>query len=299
MKIAIIASVFAAALVSPAFSFGMLAPQGAHHEKITRDALGTVLGSATLESFAGKPGSPGAIGAPDENAIFSSRAHCDNGDHLAVAGYPQTLVTANAALTDCRAFIFAQIEQAVRDTEKLVTPDGKVVSAEFPSYISCTYVGDVSGRAKCNALQSMGKALHAAQDFYAHTNWVDEPAAGAVSPSNPPGLGKTGVSPFLASSTAAFPAGLISGCFTALPESAFCNYSGAARVKHTNLNKDEPTTTRGAINNNFARARAAAVEETRRAWTYFEGRLIAVYGARRGGVMVCAMRTDNASNCSP
>jgi hypothetical protein len=302
MKNVITASLALATMLSnPAFGFGMTAGQGAHHEAITRSALGSILQKETLDSFAGKTGTAGAIGAPDINTALSSEAHCDNGDHFAIAGYPQSAAIASAALTACRTLIFAQLEQAVRDVDKLVTTNGKVVSSEFPTYISCTYIPPASGRAKCNALQSLGRAFHAAQDFYAHSNWVDRPAAGVVSVSNPPGLNNSAASSFLETSTSAFPAGLISGCFdstSVVSESNGCNYSGLARIKHAVLNKDDVTKPRGAINDNFTRARAAAVAETSRKWTYFENRVRTVYGVARGNVMICAMKTDNADTCS-
>jgi hypothetical protein len=300
-KIICTSALLVSILSGPAFGFGMTAGQGAHHESITRSALGSVLQKETLDSFAGKTGTAGAIGAPDINTLLSSDAHCDNGDHFAVAGYPQTPAVASAALMACRTLIFEQIEQAVRDVDKLVSANGKVVSSEFPTYISCTYIPPASGRAKCNALQSLGRALHASQDFYAHSNWVDRPAAGALSVTNPPGLNNSVVSSFLETPTSAFLAGLISGCFdntSVVTESNGCNYGGLARIKHAVLNKDEPTKPRGAINDNFTRARAAAVAETSRKWTYFENRVRAVYGPVRGNVMICAMRTDNADTCS-
>ena len=297
-----LATVVAMGLSAPAFGFGMTASQGAHHEKITRDAMVSIMQASTLESFAGKTGTVGAIGAPDVNSALSSATHCDNGDFFSVAGYPQTVGVANQALLACRTLIFDQIEQAVRDVDRLVGTNNRVVSSQFPSYISCKYVPAVSGRAKCNALQSLGNAFHASQDSYSHSNWVDQAASGASTVDNPPGLGQSGVSSFLESPTAAFPPNLISGCFETTSigfgESNGCNYSGTTRVKHLRLNKDQPDTLRGNINDNFTRARTAAVAETRRKWTYFEARVNAVYGAQRGGVMICAMKTDNADTCS-
>jgi hypothetical protein len=143
--------------------------------------------------------------------------------------------------------------------------------------------------------------MHAAQDFYSHTNWVDEPAPGEKSPENPDGLRNRGSALFLESATADAPAGLISGCFdktSVVSEARGCNYGdGKKRVKHGVLNKDGPTKPRGALNGNFDRARAAAVAETKRKWAYFEDRVRKAYPGQRGEVMICAMRKDDASKC--
>lgn len=306
MRTASIAAILAIA-ATPALSFSMLTKDGAWHEKITRAALAGVLQAETLDQFAGSKGAVGAIGAPDINAPFDDAAHCDNGDHLAVAGYAQSEAAAQAKLAGCRALMFAEIEKAVRELEPLVNAGGKVVASQYPSVVSCTFAGDTKGRAKCNVLQSLGKAMHAAQDFYSHSNWVDVPAAGAQGPQNPPGLGRSDASPYLASSTATFPAGLISGCFDLksaqsklsgdATEAKGCNYAGGLRAKHAFLNKDDPKTARAAQGDNFERARAAAVAETKAKWAWFETRVRTAYPGKRGEVMICAMKTDKAKVC--
>lgn len=285
-----------------AFAFGMLGSQGAWHEKITREALQGVLEEKTLASFAGASKAAGAVGAPDLNAPMNDAQHCDNGDHFPAADYPQKAAEAQAKLRSCRAFMFERIESAVSRVAGLVTPDGKVVESEYPTYVSCVYVPDKSGRAKCDVLARLGQAVHAAQDFYSHSNWVDEPAPGENSPDNPAGLGKQGNAPFLESDAAATPPGLISGCFdktSVVSEARGCNYGdGKKRVKHAVLNKDGPTKPRGAINGNFERARAAAAAETKRKWAYFEDRVRKTYPGKRGEVMICAMRKDDAAKCN-
>lgn len=58
--------------------------QNAEHEHITRAALGD-FDPRTLNEIAGATGSFGAVGAPDNpvrGLLFSSEAHCDNGDYL-------------------------------------------------------------------------------------------------------------------------------------------------------------------------------------------------------------------------
>ena len=306
-KLAGFLGAFGAVLPTVAFSFSMLTADGAWHEKITREALAGRLQPKTLDQFAGAKKAMGAIGAPDVNAAFNDAAHCDNGDAFPASGYPQTPAAAQAKLDAGRGYLFASIEQAVKDAGRLVNAEGQIVSSQFPSVVSCTFAGDVKGRAKCDVLQNLGKAMHAAQDFYSHTNWVDRPGSGSTSAENPAGLGNAGASPYLAAPTAPFPLGLISGCFDSRSaqsklagdpaESKGCNYSGGMRVKHAFLNKDAPATPRAAIDGNFDRARAAAVEETQSKWALFEARIREVYPGRRGEVIVCAMTSDRASAC--
>lgn len=70
---------------------------------------------------------------------------------------------------------------------------------------------------KCYVLNSLGRALHAVEDFYAHSNWGDiaDPDR-PVSIDNPPGLGKRQVGPFwdlTMSFDQAWTPGLSSGCY--------------------------------------------------------------------------------------
>ena len=307
IRIAVLFAAFALAAATPALSFSMLTKDGAWHEKITREALATTLQKDTLGQLAGSRGALGATGAPDIDAPFKDAAHCDNADAFSAAGYPQTAVEARAMLDACRKYAFDRIEDAVRDLAALVTKEGKVVSSQFPSLVSCTFAGDVRGRAKCNVLQNLGKAMHAAQDFYSHSNWVDQPAVGGATAQNPQGLGQSGAAPYFAAPAAAFPAGLISGCFDLksaqsklsgdAAETKGCNYKGGLRIKHAFLNKDDPATPRAAIGGNFERARTAAVEDTRGKWVWFEMRVREVYPGKRGAVMICAMKTDKAGTC--
>jgi hypothetical protein len=37
--------------------------------------------------------------------------------------------------------------------------------------MDCRFPGD--NRAKCQAIEGFGRALHGAQDFYSHSNWTD------------------------------------------------------------------------------------------------------------------------------
>ena len=139
IRIAVLFAAFALAAATPALSFSMLTKDGAWHEKITREALATTLQKDTLGQLAGSRGALGATGAPDIDAPFKDAAHCDNADAFSAAGYPQTAVEARAMLDACRKYAFDRIEDAVRDLAALVTTEGKVVSSQFPSLVSCTF----------------------------------------------------------------------------------------------------------------------------------------------------------------
>ena len=72
-------------------------------------------------------------------------------------------------------------------------------------------------RAKCTALEALGRVLHGAQDFYAHSNWADEAdPTRPIGADNPPGLDRPGPSPVLdlrSATSPTVPAELITGCF--------------------------------------------------------------------------------------
>ena len=100
------------------------------------------------------------------------------------------------------------------------------------------------------------------------------------------------------------PADLTTGCFVLrdeIPGIGEC----LDRVTHAALNKDnglidplsgvaiEPTTARGAVRQNFAKAVTAAITETRRQWHDFRAELSARYGEDRAARMICAITRDN------
>jgi hypothetical protein len=296
-------------LAPEASGFGTLNELGqrVEHERITRAALGD-LGARTLDELAGATGAYGAVGAPDNplrGLLVTSEAHCDNGDYyapsaadLSSTSYSQTRAQAEHALELCRAWITRRLDDAVRAAGPLSHP-GRINSS-----LGCVFNG-AAGRAKCTVLENFGLALHAAQDFYAHTNWVDRPAAAPLGLENPPGLANEGRAAWLDPRRATpFPPGLISGCFQSVPEKLFC----ASRVRHAALNKDlgpigvgglagQGATPRGAVNGNFQRAVAAAIDDTRDKWAYFEERVYAAYGRANGARIICAVRSDTYKGC--
>jgi len=309
--------------VQPASAFGTIRGlgQNAEHERITRHALGCgLLGGdtdcfqdKTLVELAGEDNNFGAIGIPDRgDLITQNKAHCDSGDYLGIPDYPHTRAEAQAALENCRAWMQKNLQDAVADAGALVDARGALRADQLK--IPCLFVGQIKGRAKCNVIEDLGILMHASEDFYSHSNWVDvADATQPVGPENPPGLARTGRAPWLdLRRESPFPAGLITGCFEKPPEKSHCNYGpggGLHRVKHAVVNKDtgaidpilgDGTTLRGSHDDNFAHAIAAAIDDTRDKWLTFRQALVAAYGAKSGALMACAVSHDDPlADCRP
>lgn len=308
-----LAALCAAALVlagtsRPAVAFGTIRALGQHaeHHQITTLALACpgagaqCWGPASLAALSGG-WLGGAVGRPDRTLLtFRARAHCDNGDFFPAAGYPRSGDQARVSLETCRAWIQSSLDLAVAEAGPLLDGDGAPRSAQ--TQLDCGR-WFATPSAKCRVIRHFGQALHATQDFYAHTNWTDrsDPAR-PFSITNPPGLGREDRAPFLdLRGEPAWPAGLISGCFRAAPEWAFCS----SRVKHRALNKDNGSgdltsagaTPRGRTEGNFARAARAATADTADKWRLLQERLIQTYGAARGSLLICLIREDRAETC--
>jgi len=312
-------TLFAAAtlgLIHSASAFGTIniAGQNAEHERITRHAVScsqaaspTCFQPFSIDQLAGKSGTFGAVGAPDNptrGLITKDYAHCDNGDYMATANYPQAQAAALANLVSCRNWMVTNMTAAVTDSAAMLK-NGKVDDSQIPTSISCTFNGH-KGRAKCNALEDLGLVLHAAQDIYSHSNWTDQAAPSPISTSNAPGLNNRGLNPWLNFRTnPGFPPGLITGCFMlGFPPDTDGQRGCPNRATHYYLNKDKGqidptigigTTPRGGIANNFRNAVDAAVLETRDKWAYLREQLVARYGQRNGNLMICALTHDNAA----
>jgi hypothetical protein len=305
----------------------------------------------SLDELAGKTKTVGAIGAPDINEVCIPDAHCDDADYFedGFTTYPQTRSKATAALQNCLAHLKKRYEQGLDAAQKLLDSSGKpsqsatkipdagcnflvdatclaeICIAAGPEFalpcFAAVCFGQVKGcpilatseSAKCDAIAGFGKALHGFQDFYSHSNWVDEPVTNPGL-ENPPGLGMTDVAPFLTvdsdTSLDSFP-NLITGCFATLDQSPGV-LSCSGRITHNTLNKDkgeivhvssagvsvEADTTRGqAANKNFGSNYAGAVQlainETRRQWESFKADLRRIHGPDKGFLMICAMTRDN------
>jgi hypothetical protein len=313
---------FAALILIPgqgALAFGTINTfgQNAEHERITRHALGcrqpggpddtTCFKKQSLDELAGSAGTFGAVGAPDNplnGRINDPKSHCDDGDFLPIAGYPQTAQQAQAALQECRNWMTRNIDSAVEAAQPMVS-NHRLVDKEIPTVFACSF-NYTKGRAYCNVLEAFGAALHASQDFYAHSNWVDQPNPDSpISLTNPPGLAQAGPSPWLdlSNPSAAFPQGLITGCFKGIPPNGTSGCPN--QVTHSSLNKDKGTidpsvgagtTPRGKVAYNFSNAVNAAIADTRGKWIFLQNKLLQRYGDRDGRLMICAL--VNGSNYS-
>ena len=309
------ASAILLAGTTAALSFGTVrgVGQNAEHERITRHALGcglftdeNCLQAETLQELAGTDHDFGAIGIPDRGSLVTANsAHCDSGDWLDVPGYPHSARAAQAALEECRTWMRAKLDDAVADAAGLVDGNGNLRPDQLK--VSCLFVGQMKGKAKCNVIEDLGILMHASQDFYSHTNWVDQPdSSQPVGPENPPGLNKRGRAAFIdLRHDNPFPPGLLSGCFEKPPEPRHCNYGpgdSLHRVKHMVVNKDEGTidpllgdgtTLRGRHDDNFAHAVDAAIDDTRDKWLTFRQRLTQAYGSKTGALLACALSHDD------
>ena len=196
--------------------------------------------------------------------------------------------------------------RAPRDARRQGSADRRQVDL---STRSCTFVGGFRGRAKCNALEGFGRALHGVQDFYSHSNWADEAdPARPIGPFNPPGLGHRGLAPHLALRAAVMPTvprDLATGCFS------FTSSPCRGRITHSALAKDSARSTRsprrserpssgrapqppsGAarslVGSNFQQAVSASIADTRRQWNDFKSELRSHWGAKRANLMICAL----------
>ena len=327
MKISTVCSALLAAALTlicaqSASAFGTVRGlgQNAEHERITRHALSCgLLGNGndclqdkTLKELAGSDNDFGAIGIPDRGELVTAnKAHCDSGDTLDIPDYPHSASDAQTALENCRAWMVEKLNAAVDDAGALVDSAGRLRADQLK--IPCLFVGQIKGHAKCNVIEDLGILLHASQDFYSHSNWVDvADATQPIGPENPPGLGKTGPAPWIdLRHDNPFPNGLITGCFEKPPEKSHCNYGpkdSLHRVKHAVVNKDtgtiDPilgagTTLRGLHDDNFAHAVAAAIDDTKDKWLTFRQRLTQTYGSKAGALMACAISHDDPiSDCA-
>jgi hypothetical protein len=293
--------------------------QQREHERITRAALACV-GEAgaepdcfeprSMDYLAGHGREFGAVGAPDNDQLSDPTAHCDNADFVA-GGYPRSRDEATASLLGCFHTLRTDFGQGVDSAKGLLDEQGRVIPGEVALDPECNPHERKEDRVKCAALEGLGRALHGAQDFYAHSNWADEAdPARPIGADNPPGLNLPGPSTVLdlrSGGDPTVPADLTTGCYVLrdqVPGVGDCEL----RVTHAALNKDrglidpitgratDPTTSRGMVGDNFAKAVSGAIAETRRQWQDFRSELTARYGETEGKRMICVLTHDNPVN---
>src|SRR4051794_19515962 len=301
--------------------------QNREHERITRAALACAgdggseadcFEPRSIDLLAGHARQFGAVGSPDKDELSLPAAHCDNVDFLA-GEYPRTREQATAALLDCVNQLRVRFRQGADNAPVLLDAQGQIVPDQVTLDPECRF-GEATSReaadshAKCMTLEGLGRVLHGAQDFYAHSNWTDthDPTR-PVGVDNPPGLNLPGPSPVLdlrGETTPDVPPDLTGGCYALrdqVPGVGECEQ----RVTHAALNKDrglidpatghatDPTTPRGRVEDNFAKAVAGAVAEPRRQWRDFRSELTDRYGKERAETMICALTHDDPVNDCP
>jgi hypothetical protein len=309
---------------SPATAFGTIDGAGQHreHERISRDALAChgdgastddCFEARSIDQLAGRGQAFGAVGAPDSDEVSNPAAHCDDADFLP-HNYPRNRQGATQALSDCVDHMRGRFREAVRTARGMVDRRGNVIADEVGLDSDCRFSESRETRAKCATIEAFGRALHGAQDFYSHSNWADEAdPTRPIGADNPPGLNRPGPSALLdlrRARTPDVPDELATGCFV-LRDEVIGVAACAERITHAGLNKDnglidpvtgsatDPTTPRGLVKENFAKAVAGAVAETRRQWADLRSELTDRYGSRDGPLMICALsRDDPVDGCT-
>jgi hypothetical protein len=304
-----------------AAAFGTIDGAGQHreHERITRAALACAVGArsngdcfepGSMDQLAGHDKAFGGVGAPDSDEVSVPAAHCDDADYLGHS-YPLTRDHATASLIECVDHLRTRFREGVESAKDLLDSKGLVVRDQVGLDSDCRVFENAEARAKCATIEAFGRALHGVQDFYSHSNWADEADPNhPIGPDNPPGLNMPGPSVLLdlrRRTAPRVPPEFTTGCFVLkdqVPGVAEC----AQRVTHAALNKDNglidpvtgattgPTTRRGMVKENFAKAVTGAINETRRQWRDFRDELTSRYGRERAAVIVCALTRDDAVN---
>ena len=293
--------------------------QRREHERVTRAALSCAgdagsdphcFAPASIDYLAGHDREFGAVGAPDSDELSDPAAHCDNADFLE-GRYPRTRDQATASLVACVNHMRTRFAEGVEAARGLLDDQGQVIPGEVNLQPPCRSRSADEDRAKCLAIEGLGRALHGTQDFYAHSNWADQAdPARPIGDDNPPGLNQPGPSAVLdlrSETTPTVPAELTTGCYVLrdeVPGVGEC----ARRVTHAALNKDrglidpdtgkttDATTPRGVVEDNFAKAVSGAIAETGRQWADFQSELTTRYGREKGALMACALTDDDPVN---
>ena len=169
-----------------------------------------------MDQLAGHGKMFGGVGAPDSDEISNPAAHCDGADYL-LGSYPRTRDQATARLEACVTHLRTRFREGVDSAGGLLDEQGQVAGDEVRLDADCRFFGDAREPVKCAAIEGLGRALHGAQDFYAHSNWADQAdPARPIGDDNPPGQNQPGPSAVLdlrSETTPTVPAELTTGCY--------------------------------------------------------------------------------------
>jgi hypothetical protein len=302
---------------TPAGAFGTINAlgQNAEHEKITRvlscsssQRPANCFQQESMNLLSGKPGTFGAVGAPDiPPYLFGNpQNHCDDGDYNVVGAknYPQTEAQAHQRLVDCITQAQQRLASAVDFASGLLS-NGAINPQAGRADVSCALpigIKAADKTAKCSVINQLGRALHTAEDFWSHSNWADvADSSKPISLTNPPGLGRADVPPYFlypAAGNWQFPSNLVTG----YDDSGLTKCGD--RICHSILSKDNgnidpntgvtsnPTTVRGKVANNFQWAVSGARAQALATWSSFVAGLRAKYGASPAELMVTAITND-------
>lgn len=311
---------------APASAFGTVSINGQNqeHERITRILGKNTRGGPevyffekTLDQLAGKSGTLGAVGAPDNlvdtsvipvKGLGPGKKHCDDGDHFG-DGYPRTIQEAKHAISECVEYYQHLMRKAVDYAGELVSANG-TVNHRQAAIADCSYNYDFGGNdtAKCQVLNAFGRSLHLAEDFYSHSNWADRPDLSApISITNPPGLGHDNTSRLFnfpaKDKTPDIPDRLITGCDDSVPISG--SHHCKNRITHSVLAKDtglidaesgqaEPADkyVREKVEGNFQAAVKVARKQAVESWEDLMREIRRVYGQSRGNEIIRVITHD-------
>ncbi len=186
------------------------------------------------------------------------------------------------------------LDAAVTDAGALLDHDGRLRPDQTKA--SCIFVGQMKGKAKCNVIQDLGIMLHASQDFYSHTNWVDQPASDQpIGPENPPRPQQARPRRLhRPAPRQPDPAGPDFRLLREAPRAAALQLRPRRRIcaasstwwstrttAPSTPSSAGGTTLRGRHDDNFAHAIDAAIDDTRDKWLTFRQRLTQAYGRNK------------------
>jgi hypothetical protein len=150
--------------------------QNREHERITRAALACA-GDGGSEADCFEPRSMdlvavharefGAVGTPDKDELALRAAHCDDIDFLA-GEYPRTRGQARDALLNCVDQLRGRFGQGADSAPALLDDQGQIVPDQVTLDPECRFGEATSreaadSRAKCVALEGLGRVLHGAR----------------------------------------------------------------------------------------------------------------------------------------